>query len=99
MAATPRRAAELTNFRVLQDDVSIALRVLAAGAGLILFAWLLIAIVKGARRGGKGMRGAAGAMLMLFSWGNMRDPRNDTVAEAQEGRVRRGEEAGDPPGK
>ena len=37
-----------------------------------------------------------GAMLMLFSWGNMRDPRNDTVAEAKDGRIRKGNDAGDP---
>ena len=37
-----------------------------------------------------------GAMLMLFSWGNMRDPRNDTVAEAQDGRIRKGTHTGDP---
>ena len=28
--------------------------------------------------------------MMLFGWGNMRDPRNDTVAEAQDGRIRKG---------
>jgi len=37
-----------------------------------------------------------GAMLMLFSWGNMRDPRSDTVAEAKDGRIRKGNDAGDP---
>ena len=40
-----------------------------------------------------------GAALMLFGWGNLRDPRNDTVAEAQDGRVRRGSESGDPPAR
>jgi hypothetical protein len=34
---------------------------------------------------------------MLFGWGNLRDPRNDTVAEANEGQPRRGENSGDPP--
>lgn len=38
------------------------------------------------------------ALGMLFGWGQMRDPRNDTVAEANEGQVRRGSHAGDPPG-
>ena len=41
------------------------------------------------------MRGI-GAALMMFGWGNLRDPRNDTVAEAQDGRIRRGTHSGDP---
>ena len=55
--------------------------------GLVLLRW--------ARKAGKG-RQAMGTMLMLFSWGNMRDPRNDTVAEAQDGRIRKGTHSGDP---
>ena len=39
---------------------------------------------------------AVGAMLMLFGWGHLRDPRNDTVAEARDGRVRRGTYSGEP---
>jgi len=35
--------------------------------------------------------------MLMFSWGHMRDPSNDTVAEAQDGRIRRGESSGDPP--
>ena len=34
--------------------------------------------------------------MMLFGWGNMRDPRNDTVAEAQDGRIRKGTNTGEP---
>jgi hypothetical protein len=49
-----------------------------------------------ARAGKKGFR-SFGAALMLFGWGHMRDPRNDTVAEASEGQTRKGETAGDPP--
>jgi hypothetical protein len=41
------------------------------------------------------MRSAA-MFAALFGWGNMRDPRNDTVAEAQDGRLRGGDESGDP---
>ena len=37
-----------------------------------------------------------GAALMMFGWGSMRDPRNDTVAEAQDGRIRKGTHSGDP---
>ena len=60
------------------------------GCGLVVMRW--------ARRSGKG-RHAMGAMLMLFSWGHMRDPRNDTVAEAQDGRLGRGTHSGDPPAR
>ena len=41
------------------------------------------------------MRGI-GAALMMFGWATMRDPRNDTVAEAQDGRIRKGTHSGDP---
>ena len=57
--------------------------------------WLGVALVRRARRGGKGVQ-AIGAALMMFGWGHMRDPRNDTVAEAKDGRVRRGTHSGDP---
>ena len=72
------------------------LRICAAIGGFAAFVWFLIFLARSARRGGKGMR-AAGAMLMLFGWGHLRDPRNDTVAEAQDGRIRKGNEAGSPP--
>jgi hypothetical protein len=79
----------------MHEDIATALRVLA-GIGLVALvsalAWLA---VRAAKTGGKGVR-AAGAMLMLFGWGHMRDPRNDTVAEANEGQVRKGETTGDP---
>jgi hypothetical protein len=77
------------------DPVHIAIRVLLAFVAFVAFILVLLALVRGARRGGKGMR-AAGAMLMLFGWGNLRDPSNDTVAEAQDGRIRKGNESGDP---
>ncbi len=80
------------------NPLTTALRVLLVFAALAAFVWLLIALVRSARRGGSRMH-AVGAMLMLFSWGNMRDPRNDTVAEAQDGRIRKDEESGDPPSK
>ena len=77
------------------SNLEIAVRVFGAGAALAAFAWLLFAIVRNARRGGKGIH-AIGAALMLFGWGNLRDPRNDTVAEAQDGRIRKGTHSGDP---
>ena len=73
----------------------IALRVTTAILGFVLLIWGCVAAVRSARRGGRGVR-AAGMALMLFGWGRMRDPRNDTVAEAKDGRIRKGTESGDP---
>lgn len=78
------------------SDLATALRVLLVCAALIGLAWVLFAIVRSVRRGGgKGVH-AIGAALMMFGWGHMRDPRNDTVAEAKDGRVDRGTHARDP---
>ena len=74
----------------------IALRAGLVAAACAGFLWVLIAIVRRAKRGGKGVQ-AVGAMLMLFGWGNMRDPGNNPVAEARDGRIRKGESTGDPP--
>ena len=71
-----------------------ALGVLLTWGGIAALAWGLYALVRSAQRGGKGMR-AFGAAMMLFGWGHMRDPRNDTVAEANEGRVGRGTDSSD----
>jgi hypothetical protein len=64
-----------------------------AGFGVL---WGLFSLVRRAKLGGRAARSAA-MFAALFGWGHMRDPRNDTVAEAQEGRIRRADEAGDPP--
>jgi hypothetical protein len=79
----------------MHEDIATALRVLAAIGVLALVSGLCWLAVRAAKRGGKGFH-AIGAALMLFGWGNLRDPRNDTVAEANEGHVRKGETAGDP---
>ena len=79
----------------MNDDITTAVQVLAGLGVASLFIWLGIVMVKAAKRGGGGMRGI-GAALMMFGWGNMRDPRNDTVAEAQDGRIRKGTHTGDP---
>jgi hypothetical protein len=42
------------------------------------------------------MRGIGGAMLMLFSWAHLRDPADNPVAEARDGRIRKGTHSGDP---
>jgi hypothetical protein len=78
------------------DELHIALRVLLVVAVCVLLLWGLVALVRHARRGGKGIQ-AAGAMLMLFGWGNLRDPANNPVAEARDGRIRKDNESGDPP--
>jgi hypothetical protein len=77
------------------NGLEIALRVLLVASALGLLVWLGVALVRGAKRGGKGVQ-ALGAVMLMFGWGNMRDPRNDTVAEAKDGRIRRGETSGDP---
>jgi hypothetical protein len=79
----------------VNDDVTNALKVLAWLAGLSALSWIGTVIVKSAKRGGGGFQ-ALGAALMMFGLGSMRDPRNDTVAEAQDGRIRKGEHSGDP---
>ena len=79
----------------MNDDITIAVQVLAAFGGIALIVWIGTVMMKAAKRGGGGMRGI-GAVMMLFGWGNMRDPRNDTVAEAQDGRIRKGTHSGDP---
>ena len=79
----------------MNDDITTAVRVLAVTGGITLIVWLCIVMVKAAKRGGGGMRGI-GAALMMFGWTTMRDPRNDTVAEAQDGRIRKGTHTGDP---
>jgi hypothetical protein len=79
----------------VNDDITTAVYALAVMGGAAALVWLGIIMVKAAKRGGGGMRGI-GAALMMFGWGNMRDPRNDTVAEAQDGRIRKGTHSDDP---
>jgi hypothetical protein len=79
----------------VNDEITKALKALAWLGGVSLLVWIGIIMIKAAKRGGGGMRGI-GAALMMFGWGNMRDPRNDTVAEAQDGRIRKGTDSGDP---
>ena len=77
------------------SNAATAIRVLLTCLALVAFVWLLFALVRAAKRSGKGMH-AVGAALMLFGWGNLRDPRNDTVAEANDGRIRKGTDSGPP---
>lgn len=73
-----------------------ALRVALLSLAFVGLVWGLFALVRSARSGSKAIR-AAGMMAALFGWGSMRDPRNDTVAEAREGRVGKEDESGAPP--
>jgi hypothetical protein len=81
----------------VNDDITIAVKVLAVLGAASALIWVGVVMVKAAKRGGGGMRGI-GAALMMIGGGFMRDPRNDTVAEAQDGRIRRGSQTGDPLG-
>ncbi len=78
-------------------DAAVALRVICVAAVSAALIWSGVMLVRRTKRGGKGIQAMGAAMMVLFSWGVMRDPRNDTVAEAQDGRLRRGTESGDPP--
>ena len=73
----------------------MAFRILAIGGGLVALTWLGSVLVRVAKRGGGGMQ-ALGAAMMMFGWGNMRDPANNPVKEAQEGQPRRGATGADP---
>ncbi len=79
----------------MHEDIAAALGILGAAAVVVIVAWLCWFMVRSARAGKKGFR-SFGAALMLFGWGHMRDPRDDTVAEANEGQARKGETTGDP---
>jgi hypothetical protein len=80
----------------VNDDVTTAVCALAVMAGAAALIWLAVITIRVTKRGGGGMRGIGAALMMLGSWGTMRDPGNNTVAEAQDGRVRKGETSGDP---
>lgn len=80
----------------MNDDITMAVKVLGALAGAALLTWIAVVMVKAAKRGGGGVRGV-GAMLLLSGWAHLRDPASNPVAEASEGRARKGTESGDPP--
>ena len=80
----------------MNDDITTAVKVLAVLGAASALIWLGVVMIKAAKRGGGGMRGIGAAALMMFSWASMRDPRNNPVAEAQDGRIRKGTHSGDP---
>jgi hypothetical protein len=71
-------------------------RLVLITAAIVTVIGLFLLLLRHTRRGARVVRGL-GASLMLFGWGFIRDPRNDTVAEARDGRIRKGEATGDPP--
>jgi hypothetical protein len=79
----------------VNDDITTAVKVLALLGGASVLIWIAVVMVKAAKRGGGGMQ-ALGAAMMLFGFGSFRDPHNSTVAEAQDGRIRKGTHSGDP---
>jgi len=79
----------------MNDDVTVAVKVLAVLGGVALAIWLGVVAIKAAKRGGGGMR-ALGAGLLMLGWGTMRDPTNNPVAEAKDGRTEKGSTSGDP---
>ncbi len=80
----------------MNDDITTAVQVLAVLGAASVLIWLGVVMIKAAKRGGGGMRGIGAAALMMFSWATMRDPANNPVAEAQDGRIRKGTNSGDP---
>ena len=79
----------------MNDDITTAVKVLALLGGATALSWFGVILMKAAKQGGGGMQ-ALGAALMMLGWGNMRDSTRGTVAEAQDGRIRKGAHSGDP---
>ena len=79
----------------MNDDITTAVKVLAWLGGTAFITWLGVILIKAAKRGGGGMQ-ALGAAMMMFGWGNMRDPSNNPVAEAKDGRAEKGSPSGAP---
>ena len=79
----------------MNDDITTAVKVLAWLGATAFIVWLGVVLTKAAKRGGGGMQ-ALGAAMMMFGWGNMRDPSNNPVAEAKDGRAEKGSPSGDP---
>jgi hypothetical protein len=80
----------------MNDDITTAVKVLAVLGATGAVIWIGVVMIKAAKRGGGGMRGLGAAALMMFSWASMRDPGSNPVAEAQDGRVRKGTNSGEP---
>ena len=80
----------------MNDDITTALKVVAALGAASALIWLGVVMVKAARRGGGGIRAIGAGLMMLGSWVTIRDPRNDTVAEVKDSRVRKDGYSGDP---
>ena len=80
----------------MNDDITVAVKVLAWLGGLSVLIGFGLVMVTAARPGGGGARALGAGLMMLFGWATIRDPRNDTVAEVQHARIRKGNRSGDP---
>jgi hypothetical protein len=80
----------------MNDDITTALQVLAALGAIALFLWIGVVLVKFAKRGGGGMRALLSVGLILIPWATVKDPYKDTVVETEDGRIRKGNNSGDP---
>jgi len=58
--------------------------------------WVGVQAVRFAKKGSPGAE-VLGAALLLFSFGNFRDPLNETVQEAKQLKRREEDDSGDPP--
>jgi hypothetical protein len=77
------------------SDFATGLIVASMVLAIVVLGWSLTVLVRRSKRPGKSFH-AIGAALMLFGWGNLRDPANNPVAEAKDGRIRKGTNSGGP---
>ena len=61
-----------------------------------LLAWLGVRAIRYAKKGVPGAQ-VLGAVFLLFGFGNIRDPSEDTVQQAKQLKKREEDDAGDPP--
>ena len=63
---------------------------------LVALVFVLVRLVRSAKKGGKGLQ-AFGTAMMLFGFGSPKDPANDIVEQAEKLKRREEDNAGDPP--
>jgi hypothetical protein len=80
----------------MNDDITTALKVLAAAGGFALFVWIGVVMVKFAKRGSGGMRALLSIGLIMIPWATIHDPCKDVAVETEDGRIRKGNRSGDP---
>ena len=80
----------------MEASNSPLLQVVISVIALAALVFVLVRLVRYAKKGGKGLQ-AFGAAMMLFGFGSPKDPVNDIVEQAE--KLKRSDEdyAGDPP--